>query len=162
MGQSGSAGPYFGSMDVHAELSAPCSPAELFVWVDDLARYPSWTSIVHSVTPLGDDDAGRPVWQVELRARLGPMARSKRLRMVRTVHQPPDAAVFERAELDGRTHSPWVLTVEVGEREGASSLAVDLHYGGSLWTGGILERALTDQIEAGREQLRELVSGRTR
>jgi hypothetical protein len=28
-----------------------------------------------------------------------------------------------------------------------------LHYGGTLWTGGIMERVLADQIEAGRGRL---------
>jgi len=149
-------------MDVHAELSTPCTAEELFHWVDDLGRYPSWTSLVHGVESLGVDEAGNPCWLVELRARLGPMARSKRLRMVRTVHDVPHGAVFERRELDGRKHSPWVLTVELVERAETCGLDVDLHYGGTLWTGGLLERALTEQIEEGRERLGELVSGRRR
>lgn len=150
-------------MDVHAELSAPCRPDELFGWVDDLSRYPAWTTLVHRVEPAAPGPDGRPAWSVELRARLGPMARSKRLRMVRTVHEHPSGAVFERAELDGRAHSPWVLTVELTPQgDTRTDLAVDLHYGGSLWTGGLLERALTDQIETGRDRLHDLVSGRTR
>jgi hypothetical protein len=32
-----------------------------------------------------------------------------------------------------------------------------LHYGGRLWTGGVMERVLTDQIEAGRERLTALL-----
>ena len=98
---------------------------------------------------------GRPAWHVELRARLGPMARSKRLRMVRTVHDAPSAAVFERAELDGR--KPLAVGAHgrgPGDGDDECELDVDLHYGGSLWTGGLLERALTDQIEQGRERLR--------
>ncbi len=151
-------------MDVHAELSAQCGPDELFGWVDDLDRYPAWTTLIHRVERTADTAGGPPAWNVELRARLGPMARSKRLRMVRTVHDRPSGAVFERAELDGRSHSPWVLTVELTQRgEFVTDLAVDLHYGGTLWTGGLLERALTDQIEAGRDRLHELVmADRTR
>jgi hypothetical protein len=30
---------------------------------------------------------------------------------------------------------------------------MNLHYSGSLFTGGLLERALADQIEQGREKL---------
>jgi hypothetical protein len=30
---------------------------------------------------------------------------------------------------------------------------VDLHYGGTLFTGGVLERLLADQIVQGRERL---------
>jgi hypothetical protein len=33
-----------------------------------------------------------------------------------------------------------------------------LHYGGSLFTGGVLERVLVDKIEAGRSRLAMLVS----
>lgn len=146
-------------MDVHAELRAPCAPDDLFDWVDDLSRYPQWTSLVHRVAPAEPRD-GVPAWDVELRARLGPMARSKRLRMVRTVHDRPSSAVFERAELDGRRHAPWILTVELTPADGGSTrLSVDLHYGGTLWTGGLLERALADQIESGRERLHALVAG---
>ena len=149
-------------MDVHADLTAPCAPAALFGWVSDLGRYPDWTSLVHRVRALPNDEGDRPVWEVELRARVGPMARSKRLRMVRTVYDEPNCAVFERHETDGRRHSPWVLTVELAATGEATALQVDLHYGGSLWTGGLLERALADQIEHGATRLRELVSGRTR
>jgi hypothetical protein len=54
------------------------------------------------------------VWDVELRARLGPLARSKRLRMVRTVRDPETfTATFERDQADGRNHSPW--TAAAGE-----------------------------------------------
>ena len=43
-------------------------------------------------------------------------------------------------------------------RDPLTSLDVHLHYGGRLWTGGVLERALADGIERGRETLYELVS----
>ena len=48
-------------------------------------------------------DGEPPVWDAELRARLGPLARSKRLRMVRTVHDSQRRVVrFERQELLAR------------------------------------------------------------
>ncbi len=145
-------------MDVHAELTAPCTPEELFGWVDDLARYPAWTTLVHRVEAVDADPDDAPAWSVELRARVGPMARSKRLRMVRTVHDRPNAAVFERRELDAKRHSPWILTVELEALGEDCALRVDLHYGGALWTGGLLERALADQIEHGRDALHRLVT----
>jgi hypothetical protein len=160
-------------MDARARLDAPCAPEDLFAWVDDLARYPQWMGLVHRVEqePVASD--GERAWMVELRARVGPLARSKRLRMVRTQLQPHHTVVFERREADGRTHSPWILRVEVrpttngAGADGAaprphSSLDVHLHYGGRLWTGGLLERALADEIERGRERLYELVSSPTR
>lgn len=101
-------------MDVTAELEAPCTPEELFVWVEDLGRYPSWLDIVVRAEPVEphDGDSG-PAWSVDLRGRLGPFARSKRLRMVRTRHEPPHEVAFERAELDGRQHSQWTLLASV-------------------------------------------------
>lgn len=145
-------------MDVHATLDAPCTADALFAFVDDLGCYPRWVDLVHRAEPELPG-AERPAWQVELRARLGPLARSKRLRMERTVHDPvAHLAVFERAELDGRRHSPWVLRAEVRAAEGQSTLHMHLHYGGGLWTGGVLERALAEQIRNGRERLAALVT----
>ena len=142
-------------MDVHASLDAPCRADQLFAYVDDLAQYPLWMDLLHRVEPSGADEA---VWHVELRARVGPFARSKRLRMRRTVHDPAThRVVFERAEADGRTHSPWVLRAEVLEHDGVSTLHMHLHYGGALWTAGVLERVLADQITNGRERLTALV-----
>jgi len=146
------------AFDVSAQLDAPCAPATLFPFVDDLAQYPAWMPIVHAVTPL-DDGGDRPAWSVELRARVGPLARSKRLRMVRTVHDAPTAVVFERAEVDGRHHSAWILRADVRAEHEGSRLDVGLHYGGRLWTGGVLERVLRDSIEDGRERLVALVGG---
>jgi hypothetical protein len=145
-------------VDVHATLDAPCSAEQLFAYVDDLERYPMWMDLLHRVEPSGTGD---PAWHVELRARVGPFARSKRLRMRRTVLDATEhRVVFERAEADGRTHSPWVLRAEVLEHDGVSTLHMHLHYGGALWTAGVLERVLADQITDGRERLTELVSSR--
>jgi hypothetical protein len=142
-------------VDVHASLQAPCPPDELFAFVDDLGRYPAWVDLVHRADPVAGAQAE---WQVELRARLGPLARSKRLRMRRTLHDPAShVAVFQRHEVDGKAHSPWVLRAEVTPDGSASALHMHLHYGGGLWTGGLLERALADQITNGRERLLTLV-----
>ena len=144
-------------VDVHASLEAPCAPDELFVFVDDLDRYPAWVDLVHRAQPVGEA-AEQPEWQIELRARIGPFARSKQLRMRRTVHDVTGhVAVFERHEVDGRSHSPWVLRAEVTPTAEGSALQMHLHYGGGLWTGGVLERALADQITNGRERLLTLV-----
>ena len=63
-----------------------------------------------------------------------------------------------RAEADSRRHSPWVLTADVTPAAPGSALAMHLHYGGGLWTGGLLERALADQITNGRARLAALAS----
>ena len=140
-------------MDVTATLDAPGPPETLFAWVDDLSRYPDWLDIVPRAEAVDahPDDAG-PAWSVDLRGRLGPFARSKRLRMVRTEAVEPTLAVFERQELDGREHSPWVLRAEVDGDGDGTLLTMRLHYGGSLW-GPVLERLLGDTIERSRDRL---------
>ncbi len=140
-------------MDITAELDAPCSPEELFRWVGLLDRYPTWLEIVARAEPVvaHPDDAG-PAWQVDLRGRLGPLARSKRLRMVRTVHDEPSRAVFERVEHDGRSHAAWRLDATVTGEGDASRLTMGLHYGGSLW-GPVLERMLGEEIDRSRQRL---------
>jgi uncharacterized protein YndB with AHSA1/START domain len=143
-----------GAVDVVALLDAP-HPAER-VWpvVSDLSTYPRWLDIV----PRADLDADGS-WTVDLRGRLGPFARTKRLRMVRTAADEPRLAVFERAELDGRNHSRWVLRAEVEPLdEGATRLTMRLHYGGSLF-GPVLERLLGDTIERSRPRLLRVLDG---
>lgn len=140
-------------MDVTATLDAPCPPETLFAWVDDLGRYPEWLDIVPRAEGVDahPDDAG-PAWSVDLRGRLGPFARAKRLRMVRTRHEPPSRARFERSEHDGRTHSAWVLDAQVSAAGDGSRLTMRLHYGGRLWMP-VLDRLLADEIERSRPRL---------
>jgi hypothetical protein len=140
-------------VDVVASLEAPCPPAALFPWVDDLARYPQWLDIVPRAVAANAHaaDVG-PAWSVDLRGRLGPFARAKRLRMVRTVHEPLGHARFERVEHDGRQHSPWVLDATVDGHGDHSTLTMRLHYGGRLWVPA-LDRLLADEIERSRPRL---------
>jgi hypothetical protein len=143
-------------VDVTAELTAPCPPEVLYRCVADLGLYPQWLDIVPRAVPEEGDDAA---WVVDLRGRLGPFARSKRLRMVRTTEEAPAKVVFERQERDGRSHSPWVLQAEVEPVDGNagdSRLTMHLHYGGGLW-GPVLERILGDEIENSKPRLLALV-----
>lgn len=139
-------------------MEAPCDPASLFGFVDELTDYPAWMPLAHQVQATTSEPDGRPAWNVELRARVGPFARSKRLRMVRTQHDVDAAFVrFERVEHDDRRHSPWVLDARVVPADDGCRLEMHLHYGGALWTGGVMERVLADQIVAGRERLLALI-----
>ncbi len=140
-------------MDVTAELTAPCAPEVLFRCVADLGLYPRWLDIVPRAVP---EDGDEPAWVVDLRGRLGPFARSKRLRMVRTTQDAPAKVVFERRERDGRSHSAWVLQAEVEPVDGDSRLTMHLHYGGGLW-GPVLERILGDEIEQSKPRLLALL-----
>ena len=142
-------------VDVTASLDTGAVPQRLFDLVADLGTYPDWLDIVPRAVPAdADGDDPGPAWSVDLRAQVGPLRRSKRLRMVRSEHESPHRVVFERRELDGRSHSPWVLTADVvpGADGSTSSLTMGLHYGGTLWVP-MLDRLLADEIERSRVRL---------
>ena len=126
--------------------------------MEDLGRYPAWFGAVQRAERDGarPEDPG-PAWRVDLRGRLGPLARVKRLRMVRCAHEPPTTVRFERREDDGRTHSPWVLTADVRAVPDGSRLDVRLHYGGGLF-GPVLEHLLADEVERAKPRLVALVT----
>lgn len=146
-------------VDLSATMHAPCAAALLFAEVQDLGRYPTWLTIVPRAETVAavDGDPG-PAWSVELRGRIGPLARSKRLRMVRTRFEPDRHVRFERRELDDRDHSSWVLDALVDpDGDDASVLEMSLHYGGSFG-GSVLEKLLRDEIDASRPRLAERVA----
>ena len=143
-------------MDVTAELRCDASLPALHAVIADLGTYPRWLDIVGSAEPAaGAEGDGGPAWAVVLRASVDPLRRSKRLRMVRTVDDHAHVS-FERRELDGRSHSPWVLDARLVEVAGATALTMRLHYGGSLWLP-VLDRLLADEIERSRPRLVALV-----
>jgi uncharacterized protein YndB with AHSA1/START domain len=143
-----------GVVDVTATLDAPHPPDRVWEVVADLATYPRWLDIVPRADAQQDGS-----WRIDLQGRLGPFARSKRLRMVRTAAEAPTLAVFERSEADGRQHSPWVLRAEVAPEGDGSRLTMHLHYGGSLF-GPVLERVLGDTIERSRPKLLAVLDAR--
>ena len=122
-------------------------------FVSDLAKYPEWMPLVHSAVAIADD-----AWDVELRAKVGVFARSKRLRMRRTLNTDT-LYVFERDEDDGRRHSPWMMRVSLTPSDIGSTVAIDLSYGGNLWTAGVLDRVLASQVDAGKAALAAVVQG---
>ena len=145
-------------MEVARHVVVPGPLERVFALVDDLAAYPTWMDLVHDVVEVDSPGADR-AWDVELQAQVGPFARSKRLRMVRVVHDPAREVVFERAEIDGRRHSPWVLrAVLVPALDRRVELAMTLHYGGSLWTGAVLQRVLDDHVGRGTAALLDLLA----
>jgi hypothetical protein len=144
---------------------------QLFEVVSDLSSYPGWIDVVHKVESAGDgpgettsDDD--PTWWVTLRAQLGPLARSKRLRMRRTVlvrPEPPGLTGhvrFERTETDGRDHAQWTMEVKVGAAESSGSPSwadCRLYYGGSLWNG-LLDGQLDSVADRATRRLQSLVA----
>jgi len=96
----------------------------------DLGTYPEWLSLVHAA-----EQEQAETWLVTLRARLGPLARSKRLRMVRT-ELTDNRVRFERQETDAREHAAWTLTATLtpSSEPSVCDVQVHLHYGGTLWS----------------------------
>ena len=142
------------STRITVEVDLPCPAVRAFAEIDDLDDYPRWMGLVHAAAREDSAEA----WAVELRGRIGPFARSKKLRMVRTGFRSPNSVRFERREVDGRDHGSWVLDAEVHDTHGGCRLTVSLDYGGRLWSG-VVEKALNDEIERSKERLRGLVSG---
>jgi hypothetical protein len=141
-------------MDVVERVATGADPTELADLVVDLGTYPGWLGLVVAADPDPDAPADAPAWSVELRAQVGPLARSKRLRMVRDAHVPGTSARFVRAETDGRDHSAWVLEATVAPLDTGSELTMHLHYGGRMF-GAVLERILRDEIRRARASLEQ-------
>ncbi|MEI8287597.1 MAG: SRPBCC family protein [Actinomycetes bacterium] len=140
-------------MQYSSDVVLVVDPATVHPYVADLARYVEWMPMVHGVDTVEDD-----VWNVELRAKVGVFARSKRLRMRRTV-DTPQQIVFERDEIDGRRHAPWTMLISLTKTNEGTDVTVNLAYGGTLWTAGILDRVLAAQVEAGKTGLAWAVHG---
>jgi carbon monoxide dehydrogenase subunit G len=136
-----------------SSVELPVSHNVVLPFVNDLSQYPKWMPLVHSVESDGDDS-----WNVELRAKVGVFARSKRIRMTRTVNTANEL-VFERNERDGRQHSPWRLAVSLTNSGSSTAVTMYLEYGGTLWTAGVLDRVLASQVDAGKANLAAVVQG---
>lgn len=151
-------------MHLRFAADTPAPPAVLFDVVSDLTTFSEWLELVHRVEPAEPSPGdGGPAFVVDLRARLGPLARSKRLRMVRVEHHPVTLVRYARRELDERRHSPWDLVAVVRPVGGAtnetSEVSVDLHYGGQLWAPP-LEAALRWHVERAVPRLQAVVAAR--
>ena len=140
-------------MKYSSSVYVPVASNVVRPFVENLSAYPAWMPMVHQVIALSDF-----VWSVELRAKVGVFARSKALRMRRTVNED-NVIVFEREEDDNRHHSSWVMRVALSPSTGGTNVTIDLSYGGTLWTAGILDRVLASQVDAGKEALVRAVQG---
>lgn len=152
-------------MDVQASAVVRAPAPEVFGVIEDLSTYPRWLSIVASAAPAPavPVDEG-PAWLIELVARIGPISRRKRVRMVRTLHDGEAGEVrFERREDDEGEHSPWVLTgraVPSEESNGGAgqvtTLDVHIHYGGGSRLPGI-DILLRQEARRAGERLENLL-----
>ena len=121
------------AVDLRASTVLPVAPERVFAEVADLATYPHWLGVVQGAEPAGEGLA----WVVDLGARLGPLRKAKRVRMVRVACDPVDHVRFERDEADGREHSPWVLRADLVPAPEGTELTMYLHYGGGAWLPGL-------------------------
>ena len=165
-------------MELSASLRTAAHVDAVLGYVRELDRYTEWMPLVHSAVP--ESGSAPAAWSVELRARVGPFARSKRLRMVRTVMDSgaassgvgansPARIVFERRELDGRSHAAWRLEVVVTQTTNSSSagspgaaapateLTMHLSYDGRFFAS-VVESILQQQIDEGRRRLSALLA----
>jgi len=138
----------------------PAGAAEIFPYVARLEAYPAWLPLVHAASLAVEHP--EPAWLVEVRARVGPFARSKQLRMCRSRLEHNRVAEFERAETDGRDHARWALRSELVDLDdGTTLVTMHLAYDGSLWTDAVLDKVLDEEVRRGRVGLLELFAGAT-
>jgi len=133
-------------------VELPVSARILESVIGDLTTYPRWMGLVHSVAPA-DDSGGH---RVELRGKIGPFARSKVLRMERVADA--ECVRFVRRELDGRVHGRWELQAEITSPRSPSesNLTMNLLYEGRWWTP-VVEKLLSEEVEASKLRLRDVV-----
>lgn len=140
-------------MEISETALTGAEPEALYDLVADLANYPGWLTIVaRAETQTGPERDPRGSWIVDLRGRVGPFARAKRLRMVRVVDQRPVLVRFERIEDPRRDHAPWSLQARVEPVAEGTRLSMDLHYGGSRFAP-VLAPILREEIRRGRQEL---------
>ncbi len=149
---------------MHKELNATVNKPLDSVWpvVSDLATFPQWIEIVDTVVV----DAGEPPAHfVILKARLGPISRSKKLRMVQTARggeSDPEAnnsVTFERQETHDIEVAMWKMNVTAcSTGESSTQLSISLSYDGELWLpafGAILDSQVPKTIESLERYIQE-------
>lgn len=142
-------------MDFSASAPLTANRDRVFTELADLGSYPEWLGLVHDAeeATARDEDPG-PAWWVDLGIAIGPLKKTKRVRMVRTEMVKPKMARFERLEHDGREHPAWILTAEVQTTEKGSLFTMDLHYGGNLNFPGV-EALLGEEVRRAGKRLEE-------
>ena len=134
-----------------SELFVDATPEVVVDVLADLSTYPSWNDLVAAAEVLDQmpDDPG-PAWRTTLTAKVGPFARSKQLRFVRSTLDSDDEGTtnigFSRNELDDRTHASWRMECTVSTHDESRTAVVHtLSYDGGLWVpalGGVLDGAI--------------------
>lgn len=152
-------------MNVEASFDAPCTPELLFSIVEDLTNITPWLDLLGGAdpSPVDPSDAG-PAWDATFAIKLGPLTKTKDVRLVRIVHTPPTDVVYERHEfpIEGKDTSQiamWRLTLRVTPTDTGSSLHVHVFYGGDA-LGDMAEGILTKELKKSRPALRKAIEQR--
>lgn len=141
-------------MDLQGTATVGAAPNDVGAVVRDLATYPQWLGIVGAALKEAEDGA----WRVDLVGRLGPLKRTKRVRMERVV-DGDEEVVFERVERDGEEHSVWRLTVKWRPHLESTQVDVHLHYSGAP-TLPLVELLLRDEIRRAGPRLDAVIKRR--
>jgi carbon monoxide dehydrogenase subunit G len=137
-----------------AELSFPV--AQVYNELRELDGYADWLTIVRKVERVSD----QPAWLVDLGAGIGPLRRTKRVRMIRAEDTPPSLVRFKRSETDERDHSAWVLTASLqSSGDARTHLTMHLHYGGLDWLP-LVGLALREEIRRAGPRLGHRLASR--
>ena len=146
-------------MGLHRTIDAnlEAAPDRVFDALERLDDYGRWLDLVAAVEPATAQSDEDHAWLVTLRAKIGPFARAKRLRMVRTIADRPSRLRFERAEVDGRDHAGWIFDIAIaGLPDLATHVHVELNYEGGLWSTPI-EAVLGSQVDNAVPKLQGLL-----
>ena len=142
---------------IEIRVNAPVE--KVFETLRDLVIFQTLLGFVDSVEPeTPESDSELAAWQVTLRARIGPLSRMKRLRMVRTKDNANSHIIFSRQETDGKEHADWVLNIgliSLGAKE--ATITIEISYRGKLWNGSV-DKALQSHIESAQKKLDEILN----
>lgn len=135
------------------ELNVASSLDNVFTALRDLETYTEWLSFIDSIEKVeiqGEDQS----WIVVLRSQLGPFARMKKLRMVKSSEHLGRSVCFSRSEVDAKEHSSWDLEVSCSSLDDANTkVALTVSYGGKFWSRP-LETAFNSHVEEAKTRLR--------
>lgn len=139
-------------MQRQIKVQTTAAVSDLAEVLADLGTYPDWLDVVHAVEDAAPapGDAG-PAWYITLRAQIGRLARSKRLRVVRTV-ATDDRVRYERKEDDTRNHAAWIMDATIDDTAAGSVASLTLRYEGGLWST-VLDTVLGDEVGTATQRL---------
>lgn len=152
-------------MNVEESFEAPCSPEVLFAITEDLANISPWLDLLGDAKPASPDpsDVG-PAWDATFVVKLGPLTKTKDVRLVQIEHEPYKSVVYERHEIPTEGKDPskiamWRLTLKVSPTNEGSSLFVNVFYGGDA-LGDMAEGILTKELNKSKPALLKEVKQR--